>query len=221
MSRYVGAAPSAPRRGPHWSHHLRQSSSTNSDRASEISAASPRSVSTHSTVKDVKDEKPRKTERYCAVTLNDGYSRDEVLLNLDLIGGDIKPGTLMSIAVLKSESVKSTAGFGGLKKQSHEDNGSLRYQHLGPCDPSSLGDQYIFVAKDMPKETKARHPDIEVQVVKHIADIFGMKKGSIVLLAPVRSHSSRILCRSIRLTYFSSLPRLIMTTRLPKLHTWR
>ncbi|KAK4080266.1 Vacuolar membrane-associated protein IML1 [Trichoderma simmonsii] len=185
MSRYVGAAPSAPRRGPHWSHHLRQSSSTNSDRASEISAASPRSVSTHSTVKDVKDEKPRKTERYCAVTLNDGYSRDEVLLNLDLIGGDIKPGTLMSIAVLKSESVKSAAGFGGLKKQSHEDNGSLRYQHLGPCDPSSLGDQYIFVAKDMPKETKARHPDIEVQVVKHIADIFGMKKGSIVLLAPV------------------------------------
>ncbi|EHK22209.1 uncharacterized protein TRIVIDRAFT_122289, partial [Trichoderma virens Gv29-8] len=185
MSRNVGAVPSAPRRGPHWSHHLRQSSSTISDRASEISPASPRSISTHSTVKDIKDEKPRKTERYCAVTVNDGYSRDEVLLNLDQIGGDIKPGTLMSIAVLKSESAKSAAGFGSLKKQPHEDNGSLRYQHIGPCDPNSLGDQYIFVAKDMPKETKARNPDIEVQVVKHIADIFGMKKGSIVLLAPV------------------------------------
>lgn len=189
MSRNVGAAPSAPRRGPHWSHHLRQSSSTNSDRASELSPASPGSISTHSTVKEVKDEKPRKAERYCAVTVNDGYSRDEVLLNLDLIGGDVKPGTLVSIAVLKSDFPKSSAGFGNLKKQPHEENGSLRYQNLGPCDPNSLGHQYIFVAKDMPKETKARHPDAEVQVVKHIADVFGMKKGSIVLLTPVRSLS--------------------------------
>lgn len=189
MSRNVGAAPSAPRRGPHWSHHLRQSS-TNSDRASEmsVSAASPGSMSTHSTLKEAKDEKPRKVEQYCAVTINEGYSRDEVLLNLDLIGGDIKPGTLMSIAVVKSDLSKSLAGFGSFKKLAHDDNSSLRYQNAGPCDPNNLGYQYIFVAKDMPKEIKARQPEAEVYVVKHIADTFGMKKGSIVLLTPVRSH---------------------------------
>ncbi|KAH6607598.1 hypothetical protein Trco_003911 [Trichoderma cornu-damae] len=169
----------------YWSHHLRQSSATNSDRASELSADSPGSVSTHSTVRDVKDEKPRKIERFCAVTVNEGYSRDEVLLNLDLIGADIKPGVLMSIAVLKTDLPKSSAGFGSLKKQQHEDNGSLRYQGVGACDPSSLGYQYIFVAKDMPKETRARLPDAEVYVAKHIADAFGMKKGSVVMLAPV------------------------------------
>jgi hypothetical protein len=146
-------------------------------------------MSTHSTLKDIKDEKPRKVERYCAVTVNEGYSRDEVLLNLDLIGSDIKPGTLMSIAVLKSDLPKSTVGFGGLKKMAHDDNGSLRYQNAGPCDPNSLGYQYIFVAKDMPKEVKARQPDAEVYVVKHIADTFGMKKGSIVMMTPVRSLS--------------------------------
>lgn len=186
MSRNVGAVPSAPRRGPHWSHHLRQSS-TNSDRASEASLASPRSMSTHSTIKDAKDEKPRKAEHYCAVTVNEGYSRDEVLLNLDLIGGDIKPGTLMSIAVVKSDLSKSSAGYGSYKKLAHEDNSSLRYQNSGPCDPNNLGHQYIFVAKDMPKEVKGRQPEAEVYVVKHIADTFGMKKGSIVLLTPVCS----------------------------------
>ncbi|KAK1256177.1 hypothetical protein MKX07_008436 [Trichoderma sp. CBMAI-0711] len=187
MSRNVGAAPSAPRRGPpQLSRHLRQTSSTASDRASEPAPASPRSLSTHSTVKNVRDEKPRKAGRYCTVTVNDGYARDEVLLNLDLLGGDVKPGTLMSIAVLKPEFLKSSGGIGGLKKQAHEDNGSLRFQNMAsPCDRNDLGHQYIFVAKDMPKETKARHPEAEVHVVKHIADVFGMKKGSIVLLRAV------------------------------------
>jgi hypothetical protein len=144
-------------------------------------------MSTRSTLKDTKDEKPRKAEHYCAVTVNEGYSRDEVLLNLDLIGGDVKPGTLMSIAVVKSDPSKSSAGFGSFKKLAHDDNSSLRYQNAGPCDPNSLGHQYIFIAKDMPKEVKARQPEAEVYVVKHIADTFGMKKGSIVLLTPVRS----------------------------------
>ncbi|PTB80512.1 Pleckstrin/G-protein interacting factor [Trichoderma longibrachiatum ATCC 18648] len=186
MSRHVGAAPSAPRRGPpQLARHLRQTSSTASDRASEPGPASPRSVSTHSTVKNAQEEKPRKAGRYCTVTVNDGYARDEVLLNLDLLGGEVKPGTLMSIAVLKPEFLKSSGGIGSLKKQAHEDNGSLRFQNGGPSDRNDLGHQYIFVAKDMPKETKARHPEAEVHVVKHIADVFGMKKGSIVLLRAV------------------------------------
>lgn len=189
MSRHVGAAPSAPRRGPpQLARHLRQTSSTASDRASEPGPASPRSVSTHSTVKNAQEEKPRKAGRYCTVTVNDGYARDEVLLNLDLLGGEVKPGTLMSIAVLKPEFLKSSGGIGSLKKQAHEDNGSLRFQNGGPSDRNDLGHQYIFVAKDMPKETKARHPEAEVHVVKHIADVFGMKKGSIVLLRAVRLH---------------------------------
>ncbi|KAL6881221.1 hypothetical protein J3F83DRAFT_758157 [Trichoderma novae-zelandiae] len=186
MSRNVGAAPSAPRRGPpQLSRHFRQASSTASDRASEPALASPGSVSTHSTVKNAQDEKPRKAGRYCSVTVNDGYARDEVLLNLDSLGGHVKPGALMSIAVLKPEFLKSSGGIGSLKKQAHEDNGSLRFQNIGPSDPNALGYEYIFVAKDMPRETKARHPEAEVHVVKHIADVFGMKKGSIVLLTPV------------------------------------
>jgi hypothetical protein len=41
----------------------------------------------------------------------------------------------------------------------------------------------------MPKDMKARQHDVEVYVLKHIADAFGMKKGSQVLLTVVRSTS--------------------------------
>lgn len=178
-----------------------------------MSPASPGSISTHSTVKDIKDEKPRKAERYCAVTVNEGYSRDEVLLNLDLIGSDIKPGTLMSIAVLKSDFPKSSAGFGSLKKQQpHDDAGSLRYQGLGPSDPSCLGHQYIFVAKDISKETKARLPDTEVFVTKHIADAFGMKKGSVVMLAPVRFTSMAADFHVVVITWLTHAHYRLTTT---------
>ncbi|KAK5998651.1 Vacuolar membrane-associated protein iml1 [Cladobotryum mycophilum] len=181
MSRNVGAIPTAPRRGPQWSH-LRQSSAANSDRASIVSPASPGSVSTHSTVKD---EKPRKVERYCAVAVNEGYSRDEVLLNLDLVGGDIKPGTLMSIAVIKGDITRSSGGKGGISKQLADQNEAARYMTSNNDDPEALGHPYIFLVKDMPKEMKNRQPSTEVCVIKHIADAFEMKKGSIVMLAPV------------------------------------
>lgn len=178
MSRNVGATPSVPRRGPYWSH-LRQSSRTSLDRASTESPASPRSASTHSTVRE---DTHRRTERICTITVNDGYSRDEVLLNLDRVGGDVKPGTLMAIAVLKGDSAKPSGGYGtASNKQSQDQNGS------SDGDPESLGHRYIFVAQDMSKEMKARQPDVEVHVVKQIADAFGMKKGSQVLLTVVSS----------------------------------
>lgn len=177
MYRNAGPTPSVPRRGPHWSH-LRQTSRTSVDRTSAGSPVSPRSESTQSTVGA---NTPRKTEIICTVTVNEGYSRDEVLLNLDRVGGDIKPGSLMGIAVLKGASTKVSSSHGAnAGKQSQDQNGSVE------SDADNLGHRYIFAAQDMPKETKARQPDVEVIVVKQIADAFGMKKGSQVLLTLVR-----------------------------------
>lgn len=183
MSRHVGAIPSVPRRGPHWSH-LRHSSATSSDRSSADSPASPGSASTHSTVKD---DKRRKPERCCVVTVNEGYSRDEVLLNLDLIGGDVRPGSLMAIAALKGDSAKPSAGYGSISKQAQDANDCARSISASQNEQDTVGHRYIFVAKDMSKEMKARQPELEVYVVKHIADAFGMKKGGLVMLTPVRS----------------------------------
>jgi DEP domain-containing protein 5 len=112
------------------------------------------------------------------------YSPDEVLLNLDMLGGDVKPGSLMSITVLKPEFDKAPISHGGLHKQSSDPNSKFTTLPGQVEEPS--GKKYTFVVKDLPKQVKARQPHLEIYVVKHIADAFGMKSGSQVLLAAVR-----------------------------------
>jgi DEP domain-containing protein 5 len=80
----------------------------------------------------------------------------------------------MAATVLKSEGDKASAAHGGHKL----DGGPVK-------DGEVLGRKYIFVVKDLSKELKTRHPGLEIYVVKHIADVFGMKKGCQVLLTPV------------------------------------
>ncbi|KAK7417565.1 vacuolar membrane-associated protein iml1 [Neonectria punicea] len=181
MSRNVSARNMVPRKGPHWSH-LRQFSRSNLDRIPAESPASPASASTHSTVKE---EKHAKMERQCTVAVNEGYSKDEVLLNLDLVGGDVQPGALMCIMPVKDDSRKPSAGHGPTSKQSQDHNGGSKSASSAQGHGEVAGNSYVFVAKDMPQEMKARQPDVEVYVVKHIADAFGMKKGSQVLLTIV------------------------------------
>jgi hypothetical protein len=128
-------------------------------------------------------------DRRCAVTINESFARDEVLLNLDLLGPDIKPGSMMAIDVLKPDTEKPSQNM--LGKQLFQERGKDSSQ----TNNSKTGDtqnRYIFVVKDMPKDLKVRYPTAEVYVAKHIADVFGMKKGSQVLLTPVRCLGSHL-----------------------------
>jgi hypothetical protein len=182
MSQDASAVPSASRRlrDPQWSKLRHQESSASSpERSLSIkSTMSPRSTSTHSTVKDTS---AHNRERYCSITVNDGYSKDEVLLNFDRLGNDAKTDALMAITATKSESSKGP--YGSLSKAPAPD------PRLAPgfslLDQDYISSRYVFFAKDMPKEMKARYPEADVCVAKHIADAFGMKKGSQVVLALV------------------------------------
>ncbi|KFA71520.1 hypothetical protein S40288_08630 [Stachybotrys chartarum IBT 40288] len=187
-----------PRRPTQWSQ-LRHSSRASADHLSAESPASPGSVSTQSTAKG---EPRRKIERFCAVAVNDGYSRDEVLLNLDLLGPAVKPGMLMSIAVSRNESIKSASGYGSISKHAHEHNGISKAAFASQQGGSdALGPQYIFVAKDMSKEMKSRHPEVEVNVVGHIAKTFGIKSGCQVLLTPVDKDHPAIEATHVEMTF--------------------
>lgn len=120
-------------------------------------------------------------ERYCSITVNDGYSKDEVLLNFDRLGNDARPDALMAITAIKSENSKGS--YGSLSRAPM--HGSRSKQGFSLLDQDYISSRYVFFAKDMPKEMKSRHADVDVLVAKHIADAFGMKKGSQVVLAPV------------------------------------
>ena len=183
MARHADATPSAPRRGPRWSrlrHH--ETSASSADRSSSVdSHTSPRSASTHSTVKDARAQT---RERYCTITVSDGYLKDEVLLNFDRLGPDVRPDTLMGITALRGDSGKGFAGYGSLSKSTLDHNGGRKDN--GPAiDEDYTSSRYVFVAKDMPNEMKSRQPDVDISISRHIADAFGMKKGSQVILAPV------------------------------------
>lgn len=152
---------------------------------------SPDTASSHSTARPESIAAQKKLERRCTVTVNESYSPDEVLLNLDLLP-EIKPGTLVSITVAKAESDKGAGTHGGSSKQQQSTSdhvtGAKGPGREGEGDPSKR--RYVFYAKNLSKEQKARHPHMELYVTKHIADNFGMKKGTQVILAPVCLPSS-------------------------------
>ncbi|OAA62311.1 Dishevelled, Egl-10, and Pleckstrin domain protein [Cordyceps fumosorosea ARSEF 2679] len=181
MSRNVGAAPPGQRKGPPWSH-LREPVAYGIDRKS---TASPSSITSTSTRSTVREDRARRVERICTVVVAEGYMRDEVLLNLDMVGPEVRPGMLMAISAIKSESAKASGGHGSLNRQAHDGTEAVKAAAALAKDRTALGHRYIFVVKDMPREMKSRNQDSEVCIVRHISDAFGMKRGSQVLLTPV------------------------------------
>ncbi|KAH6710497.1 vacuolar membrane-associated protein iml-1 [Verticillium dahliae] len=198
MSRHVGAMPTV-RKGPNWPSHLRQFSRGSLDRnaSSADSPRSPDTVSSASTIRgdqSSSSQKTRRLERRCTVTVNEGYSRDEVLLNLDVFGGEVRSGSLMAITVLKPENDKSASH--GSSGRDH-----ARSPAPGLCDGENVGRRYIFVVKDASKEQKSRNAGLEIFVMKHIADAFGMKKGSQVLLSHVDANSPATAASHVELSF--------------------
>jgi hypothetical protein len=121
-------------------------------------------------------------DRRWTVTVNDSFARDEVLLNLDILGSDYKPGSLVAIDIVKPETDKPSQN--PLGKQPYQD----RNKDASPAGYTKAADsskRYICLVKDMSKDQKIKMPNVEVYVAKHIADVFGMRKGSQVLLTPV------------------------------------
>merc|ERR1712000_145772 len=145
MSRNASAAPSASRRlrEPQWSrlrHH--ESSADSPDRSSSArSTTSPRSTSTHSTVKEAP---PQNRERYCNIIVNEGYLKDEVLLNFDRLGPDVKPDTLMAITAVKNENTRSQ--FGSLARNPFQ-NGGRPKQGFSLLDQDYISSRYVFFSK--------------------------------------------------------------------------
>ncbi|KAJ3575426.1 hypothetical protein NPX13_g4035 [Xylaria arbuscula] len=204
MSRNAALSPAAPRRPSHWTSHLRQFSKSSSDKLSIEPSKSPDAVSlaSNSTIRDFQSSK-RPSERTYTVTINEStIVRDDVLLNLDLVGGGaIQPGTLMSITCIKPETDRSDRLQGSLYSSSRPP----LHPRVSTAVDSKLSDdssrRYVFVAKDMPKDLKARMPTVEVYVAKHVGDAFNLRKGTQVLLAPVDSSSPAVEASHVELSF--------------------
>ncbi|GJC78149.1 vacuolar membrane-associated protein iml1 [Colletotrichum liriopes] len=211
MPRNASATPSL-RKGPNWTSHLRQFSRSSLEPPSATSSVdSPRSPDTVSSASTIRGDnssssvKQRRLERRCTVSVNEGYSRDEVLLSPDLIKGDVRPGSLVAITVIKTEGDKTAtkdhaARSGTAAGSSGGGAGSSQGENV-TAEGTALGKKYFFVAKEMSKELRGRLPNVDIYVVKHIADAFGMKKGTQVLLTPVDADSPATAASHVELSF--------------------
>ena len=187
--------PLTPRRGNQPSH-LRQVSNGSSEFNSRpLTAASESGAVQH-------DPAPMKlpVERVCVLWNHDeGFSKEEVVINLDLFP-EVKAGELLGIVALKTDSVvrdfqEKTAApkkeVDTLATAMQRERSSSNPRSPGPVHDNhpkhnvDLGKRYLFIAKDMSKEMKTKQPKLEVSVAKHIADLFCLKHRSNVLITTV------------------------------------
>ncbi|KAI1330946.1 hypothetical protein F5Y16DRAFT_408392 [Xylariaceae sp. FL0255] len=176
-------------------------SKSSTDKLNLESSQSPdtASVASNSTVREFQPAR-RLVERLCTVTINESLVRDDVLLNLDLLPG-VQPGTLMSISPAKPETDRIDRSQASLYTSSAAPSRQTPYR-LDDCKAGEdASRRYIFVAKDMPKDLKARHPNVEVYLLKHVGDAFNMRKGTQVVLAPVDNLSPAIEACHVELSF--------------------
>ncbi|TVY83793.1 Vacuolar membrane-associated protein iml1 [Lachnellula suecica] len=192
----VPIPPTAPRRGPQKTSHLRHVSNGSTEAAFNsrpVTAASEKGTAQHDTI-------PVKlpTERKCTLWVHEEtFSKDDVVLDLDLFP-DVKPGELLGVVALRAESgvhdfqdkVPTPRKDGdnlsaGMQRQRSSDSTS-NGTNIGR-DPEN-GKRYLFTAQAMTKEMKAKHPTLEMSVAKHVADIFCLKHRSQVLVSTVDSN---------------------------------
>lgn len=208
MPRNAASSPSIPRRASQWTSHLRNLSKASLDKDNSKShldvprePQSPDTMSSNSTVRESSHTSRRVTERICTVTINESIIRDEILLNLDLLGGAIKPGMLMSITALDSDQDRMQGSYYGSLRSSSYRRG-FTSANEGPSKPrQGANRRYIFIVKDMAKDLKARHPTVEVYVAKHIADAFNIRNRSQVVLAPVDRSAPAVQASHVELTF--------------------
>ncbi|KAI0899578.1 vacuolar membrane-associated protein IML1 [Annulohypoxylon nitens] len=203
MSRNSALSPSVPRRASQWTSHLRQFSKSSLDRTAEESTISSDTFSGDSATRDPPSSRRRANERLCGVTINESVIRDEVLVNFDFFGGTIQPGALMSITPTKSDQDRAQGPQYGSSRQASYNRG---FANTAPTDDlskpeSDAGRRYVFIAKDLSKELKARNPNIEVYVSKQIGNAFNMRKGTQVILAPVDHLTPAVEASHVELTF--------------------
>lgn len=136
-------------------------------------------------------------ERKCTVTLNESFARDDIVLNLDLFDSDIKPGMLVSLDILRDVD---RPALGGTQKAAPQDKSRQGSTADGQAKNEATR-RYYFIVKDMPKELKVRFPTVELYIAKAVADAFGMKKGSQVLLAPVNAENPAVAASHVELSF--------------------
>ena len=139
-------------------------------------------ASSKSTIQDSPPTRSTPVVRICTVSINEGFSKDEVLMNMDLFDTEIeKTVSMVALYVLKADQEKPHQQPAVVSLETKTDAMDPKRRHL-------------LLVKDIPNDLKSRYPNIELCLTRHLADSYGIKKGSQVLLTPVSAPSTVPIC---------------------------
>lgn len=119
------------------------------------------------------------------------FSREEILLNPSAFGEtDVQIGDVVEILPMR---VAGDTGYSNLKPEAASKSGREAHVEKNPTSQSDatskfktpLQNRCLFVVKALPPEIKARHPQLEISVTNNVANIFGFKNRTQVLLSIV------------------------------------
>lgn len=180
-------------RGPMRRSHLRQ-----------VSAASLETLSTaHSLEASHRDHGPTPderavrlslglTRRQCTLWVHDEmFAREEILLNQSAFGeSGVQPGDVVEILPVRAsgDAVHSTLKPDAAVKTARESHGDINSSSQSDSTSkfkTPLQSRCLFVVKPFPQDIKARHPQLEISVTSSVANIFGFKNRTQVLLSIV------------------------------------
>ncbi|KAL4874088.1 hypothetical protein BDV12DRAFT_158997 [Aspergillus spectabilis] len=115
--------------------------------------------------------------RQCSLWVHDEmFSREEILFNLAAFadaGAGVKEGDVVEVLV-----AGNTGAGGKLKGERGGTRSSSKFK-------TPLQTRCLFVVKPFPAEIRNRHPKLEVSVTSSVANIFGFKNRSTVVISVV------------------------------------
>ncbi|KAJ5545219.1 Winged helix-turn-helix transcription repressor DNA-binding [Penicillium sp. DV-2018c] len=176
-------------RGPMRRSHLRQVSAASLDSSSTRSLETSNRDPDHDQVTDertVRMSSTSWTRHQCALWVHDEtFSREEILLNPAAFGeSGVRVGDVVEI--LPARAPGDTA-YSTLKpeatRESHSELNAATQVDSTSKFKTPLQSRCLFVVKAFPPDIKARHPQLEISVTNNIANIFGFKNRTQVVLS--------------------------------------
>ncbi|KAI9857873.1 MAG: vacuolar membrane-associated protein iml1 [Trichoglossum hirsutum] len=196
-----------PFRGPPRSSHLRQISNVSTKTISSL-APHPSTQGDYSAAQDDSSNseavQPKHIERVCTLWVHeDNPPREDVIMNFSLFPKDsVRIGDLAEIVALRPNSEirdfqdaipknskdagtnvseGPTIGVGGDRKRSPSNALNLEEAINKPQQSK----RYVFIAKDMSSEQRAGRPNLQISLAAHIANAFGFRNKSLVVVSVV------------------------------------
>ncbi|KAJ5674226.1 Vacuolar membrane-associated protein iml1 [Penicillium macrosclerotiorum] len=181
-------------RGPVRQSHLRQVSAASLETISTVRSveASHREHGPTPDDRVVRLSSASLTRRQCTLWVHDEmFAREEILLNQSAFGeSGIHVGDVVEILPVRASgnpvhsTLKPEAGVKAVR-EGHGDANPNSQSDSTSKFKTPLQSRCLFVVKPLPQDIKARHPQLEISVTNSVANIFGFKNRTQVLVALV------------------------------------